>query len=100
MTVYDIWLETFSFQRALTISQSAKELVDAGLADGQEVSGVGFSEVETIILRLTPDGRAFAEAARDEARWSRVVLAAEAKRAPLVHVAGWLAHPVTKTGGA
>jgi hypothetical protein len=48
-------------------------LIDAGLARGSDVSTAGSEAPQGMITNLTWAGHEFAEAARDEARWSKAM---------------------------
>jgi hypothetical protein len=54
------------------INYHALLILDAGLALGQDISGLGGS-AEGGISRLTWEGHEFLDAARDESRWKQAI---------------------------
>jgi hypothetical protein len=48
-------------------------MLEAGLVDGSDITDSGSSGPEALITRLTWKGHEFAEAARDESRWTKAM---------------------------
>ena len=48
-------------------------LLDAGLAEGKDISTTGSAAPRGFISRLTWEGHEFADAARDETRWRKAM---------------------------
>lgn len=69
------WAPELSFEEYTQeqIKYHAYLLVDAQLARGQDVTTLGSSGPEALITSLTWAGHEFAEAARDDTRWTRAM---------------------------
>ena len=65
-------LEVDGYTRS-QISYHAHLLVDAGLAEGRDVTHQQSEGPEALITSLTWSGHEFAEAARDESRWNKAL---------------------------
>lgn len=69
----------FEGYTAAQVAYHSYLLIDAGLARGEDVSGSGSDGPEGLISNLTWEGHEFAEAARDEGRWRKVMGTVAAK---------------------
>jgi hypothetical protein len=61
------------------IGYHAYLLVDAGLAKGHDTTTMGSDGPEAMITTLTWAGHEFADAARDESRWRKAMVAVQEK---------------------
>ena len=65
---YPLKIEGYSDEQ---IGYHSYLVVDAGLAEGEDITTMGSTGPEWMIQHLTHEGHDFADAARDESRWKR-----------------------------
>lgn len=61
------------------IGYHAHLMIQAGLAEGSDITHTGSSGPEAILTSLTWAGHEFADAARDEGRWKRAMVIVKEK---------------------